>query len=43
MRRSTRIIITAILGVVLSIAVAGCSGDNDPLPGDSTTTVPVGS
>ncbi len=42
MRRSTRIIITAILGVVLSIAAAGCSGDDNPSPGD-TTTVPVGS
>ncbi|HEX5630450.1 MAG TPA: hypothetical protein VFY15_02195 [Acidimicrobiia bacterium] len=42
MRPFSRTIITAILGVVLSIAVAGCSGDNNPSPGDSTT-VPVGS
>jgi len=46
MRDSRRRIVIAILGVALSLAIAGCAADNNPpttSPDDSTTTEPVGS
>ena len=46
MRDPGRRIVIAILGVALSLAIAGCAADNNPpttSPGDSTTIEPVGS
>jgi len=46
MRDPGRRIVIAILGVALSLAIAGCAADNNPpttSPGGSTTTEPVGS
>jgi hypothetical protein len=45
MRDPGRRVVIAILGVALSLAIAGCAAEDNPptSPGDSTTTEPVGS